>query len=383
MRRMMLLALVGWLGFASAARAGDPLLPDLTVSAGNFELDLDTNVDLGDVAENCASATHGIDLLRFDATTYNALGAADLEIGDPLCPDCDTSPGETCGNPDFHCSPAGGHGHAHFTNYARYELFEPGGLEPVRVGGKFGFCLEDTSCDDGISPVYDCSFQGLTAGCEDLYSRFLGCQYIDVTGLATGDYVVRVTADPEDKIAELDDTNNVSEYPFYIEGTAELAEPLPGSSLELKAKRDGTRLRLLAKAAAELTLPSPPIAPTVGGATLSLDDSASGADPETFELPAAGWKGLGRPPGAKGYRYRGAKGSACRKAKLTSERLTATCTGTLALPAAGELTLVLTSGEASEGKLYCTRFGGTEKRNDARKLKRVDAAPPDACPPAP
>jgi len=380
MRNLLPLMLLG-LGLATAARAGDPLLPDLTVSADDFLLELDANVELGDVSEGCAMATNGVDLLRFDATTYNALDAADLEIGDPQCPDCDSEPGATCGNPDFHCSPANGHGHAHFTNYARYELFTPDDLvDPVRVGGKFGFCLEDTSCEAGVTPFFDCSYQGLTAGCEDLYSRFLGCQYIDVTGLAPGDYVVRVTADPENKIAELDDTNNVSEYPVMIEGTEELEERVPGTSLQLKARRGGVQLKLLAKPADAFTLPSPPVAPTASGATLSFADSGSGSPPPTFELPAEGWKGLGRPPGAKGYRYKGGEGTDCSKAKLTASRLTVTCSGALVLPAVGELTLVFASGEPGQGKRYCARFGGTEIRNDAQKLKRVKADPPDACP---
>jgi hypothetical protein len=294
-----------------------------------------------------------------------------------MCPSCEDFPGATCGNTNFHCSPANGHGHPHFTNYARYELFDPADLvTPVRVGGKFGFCLEDTSCGAGITPFFDCSFQGLTAGCEDLYSRFLGCQYIDVTGLVPGDYVVRVTADPEAKISETDDTNNASEYPVLIEGTAELDEALPGTSLELRAKTGGTRLKLLAEAEADFTLPSPPVAPTVGGATLAFADSGRGSTPPTFELPAAGWKGLGNPPGAKGYRYRGGEGEPCSRAKLTEKRLSAVCSGALSLPAVGELTLVFTS---SETKRYCALFGGTEKRNDAEKLKRVKAAPA-ACP---
>jgi hypothetical protein len=371
--RPLLLAL---LAIPRAADAGDPGLPDLTVSAGNFELELDTNVPPGDVAEGCASATNGVDLLRFDATTHN-VGPADLSIGDPMCPSCSQFPGATCANPDFHCSPANGHGHAHFTNYARYELFHPDDLvNRLRVGGKFGFCLEDTSCEAGVTPFFDCSFQGLTAGCEDLYSRFLGCQYIEVTGLPDGDYVVRVTADPEGKIGEIDDTNNVSEYSVAVAGAQELDQALPGTALELKRKRGAIRLHLLAESDAGFELPPESLAPSVGGALLGFEDSGRGAAPAAFELPAAGWRGLGNPPGAKGYRYRGGEGDACRRAKLTASRLSVVCSGALELPAVGELTLIFTT---SETKRYCARFGGTEKRNDAEKLRRVKAAP-FACP---
>jgi len=356
------------------AGGGDP---DLVVFAENIELELDTNVDLGDVAEECARAALGVDLLRFDATTAN-VGTIDLLIGDPMCPDCDTMPEATCGNPDFHCSPAGGHGHAHFTNYARYELFEPGGLEPVRVGGKFGFCLEDTSCTPPATPFFDCSFQGLTVGCEDLYSRSLGCQYIDVTGLASGDYVLRVTADPQGKIDEGDETNNSSEYDVVIAGTEELEEAVPGTSLALRVTPGGTRMKLLFRAGATpFTLPSPPIAPPLEGATLAVADAGAGGAGQVFQLPAAGWKGLGSPPGSKGYRYKGGEGDDCSRAKLTASRFSARCRGdAVALPAAGAVDVELVSGAS---KRYCASFGGEEKRNDAAKLKRVKA-PPAPCP---
>ena len=160
---------------STGARAGTPK-PDLVAAAADFSLELDANVPLGDVAELCASAATGVDLLRFDAVTSN-LGDGDLAIGDPDCPNCATHPGEECGNPDFHCSPAGGHNHAHFSNYARYELLEEGVV--VRTGGKFGFCLEDTFCAEATEK-FTCENQGLTAGCEDLYSKFLGCQFVAV-----------------------------------------------------------------------------------------------------------------------------------------------------------------------------------------------------------
>jgi hypothetical protein len=209
----------------------------------------------------------------------------------------------------------------------------------------------------------------VTAGCEDLYSSFLGCQYVEVTGLAPGDYTLRVTADPEGKIPEEDETNNSATYPVTIEGTEEPDVALPGTSLELRARDGGTRVEFLAKSDGGFSLPSPPIAPTFGGATLVVGDGVGG---QTFDLPADGWKGLGKPPGARGYRYKGGKSAVCRKARLTPSRVTATCTGSgVGLPASGDVEIDLVSGGARH---YCATFGGTEKRNDAERLKRVDAA---------
>jgi hypothetical protein len=373
-RRSALLALA--LAAAAGPARGGAGLPDLTATAGDIGLDLDANVELGDVAELCARATNGVDLLRFDATTRN-VGSADLVVGDPMCPDCDAEPGAVCDNPDFeyHCSPAGGHGHPHLTDYARYELFDPSDpVDPVRTGGKFGFCLEDTSCTPPAEPFFDCGYQGLTAGCEDLYSRFLGCQYVDVTGLAPGDYVLRVTADPRDVIPEEDETNNSSEYLVSIAGTEEPDVELPGTSLALRAAKGGTRVELLAKSDGAFPLPSPPIAPTVEGATLLVGDDVGAA---SFDLPAARWKALGRPPGAKGYRYAGGKADPCRKVRLTPSRVRAKCTGSgVGLPAAGAVVIELVSGGA---RRYCASFGGSERRNDPSRLRRV-GAPPAPCP---
>jgi hypothetical protein len=56
-----------------------------------------------------------------------------------------------------------------------------------------------------------------------------------------------------------------------------------------------------------------------------------------------------------------------------------TCRGvgvTIDPPFNGDAAVVFTAG----GTRYCARFGGTEIRNDAQKLKRVKAAPPVACP---
>jgi hypothetical protein len=358
------------------AGAGTPK-PDLTASAAGFELDLDTNVPLGDVEENCASGATGVDLLRFDSRTHN-VGDADLAIGDPDCPNCATHPDAECGNPAFHCSPAGGHNHAHFTNYARYELLEDGIV--VRTGGKFGFCLEDTLCEEPGSEKFTCEFQGLTAGCEDLYSKFLGCQYIDVTGLASGEYTVRVTVDPNNLIDESNNTNNSTEYPVTIEGTEEATVELPGTSLEIKARGNGTqRVSLLAKAAGTpFGMPSPPVAPTVGGAILVVNDVAGGGE-TVIALPASGWKALGRPAGAKGFRFRGGKNDACSSVKLTPDRVKATCKVTdFELPATGSgVSIELLIGQEETMKRYCTLFGGTETQNDAQKLRRAGA--PVAC----
>ncbi|MGQ0835028.1 MAG: lysyl oxidase family protein [Gammaproteobacteria bacterium] len=169
----------------------------------------------GDVAEGCAERTSGVDLLRFGVRANN-VGNADLTLGDPECPDCASNPLAACGNPNFMCSPSSGHNHPHYGNYARYELLDANG-QSVIVGHKQGFCLLDSVC---ANPRYTCSFQGISAGCADVYGSDLGCQYLDVTGVPPAQYQLRVTIDPFGRIAELSDSNNVVSVAVTIPGDA-------------------------------------------------------------------------------------------------------------------------------------------------------------------
>ena len=192
-------------------------LPDLVPQIVDVSVAFNTTVASGDVVEGCAEATSGIDLLRFGAYSRN-LGTADFTLGDPLCPTpCDQHPLELCGDPEFVCSPAAGHNHAHYNNYARYDLLDATG-QTIVVGHKQGYCLRDTDC---AAPVYTCTNQGITAGCSDLYGANLGCQYLDITGVPSGTYTLRVTIDPFGRIPELAEANNVAQQSVTI------TRPLP------------------------------------------------------------------------------------------------------------------------------------------------------------
>jgi hypothetical protein len=48
----------------------------------------------------------------------------------------------------------------------------------------------DLACPSGIPAKYGCSNMGITAGCGDIYSRGLDCQWIDITDVPTGDYIL-------------------------------------------------------------------------------------------------------------------------------------------------------------------------------------------------
>jgi hypothetical protein len=187
-------------------------LPDLMPAVSNVSVSFGATVAAGDVAEGCAEATSGVDLLRFAVASRNA-GTADLVLGATECPSpCSAHPLEVCGNPEFICSPAAGHNHAHYSGFARYELLDEAGQAFI-VGHKQGFCLQDQGC---ATPVYSCEFQGISAGCEDVYNATLGCQYLDVTGVPSGSYTLRVTLDPFNRLPELDEVNNVVTLPVVV-----------------------------------------------------------------------------------------------------------------------------------------------------------------------
>ncbi|HET6403822.1 MAG TPA: lysyl oxidase family protein [Candidatus Thermoplasmatota archaeon] len=158
-------------------------------------------------------------LLRFRFTTPN-VGVADLVVGRP-----DTNYFEwgSC------------HGHWHFKEYADYRLWEPAQfaqyealrlanpgvqaheileahpeLKPVR-GDKRGFCVIDIIryAPAGLLPKYQsCNFQGISVGWADEYYFTLSGQYIDVTGLPSGNYVLEAEVNSEQLYEESNYDNN-------------------------------------------------------------------------------------------------------------------------------------------------------------------------------
>ena len=137
------------------------------------------------VVEGCVSGTGKRKLMRFDVQTPN-IGAADLYLGSPI------------NNPLFVFSPC--HGHYHLLGYALYDLLNVNGTPVVVnghnvVGHKQAFCLLDSVQINPSAgpPKYTCSNQGISAGWSDVYDASLDCQWIDVTGVQPGNYLLRVT----------------------------------------------------------------------------------------------------------------------------------------------------------------------------------------------
>ncbi|MEA3190270.1 MAG: serine protease [Thermoplasmata archaeon] len=214
--------------------ADAPHCPDLIVDPVSLAstVRLDTRAFAADhcaVAENSTAAGTRT-LLRFDFVSPN-IGLGDLEVGRPA------------DHPEWFewgtC-----HGHWHFSEYADYRLWDPAGyaawqavraahpgmppaavlaaypelLEHMVAGHKQGFCIIDflpwgSPVAGTVNPRqfrYCSEGQGITSFWADKYSLFLDGQWVDVTGLAPGPYVLEAEVNPERLYVESDYANNAA-----------------------------------------------------------------------------------------------------------------------------------------------------------------------------
>lgn len=186
-------------------------MPDLTIDADRLASSMFIVNKQNFKATSCAVQEEccGVGrrrLLKFEAFISN-IGDADLALGPPR-DDEDLFELSTC------------HGHYHVTGFATYELLDSDGAT-VRAGHKQAFCLMDFTRTTGTGPgVYTCSNQGIQAGWADVYGSYLDCQWIDITDVPPGQYLLRVTinANPDlsPKLTESDYTNNTAEVSVTI-----------------------------------------------------------------------------------------------------------------------------------------------------------------------
>lgn len=148
--------------------------------------------------ENCVRGVGLRKVLRFGTTIAN-IGNADMVVGVP-----------SHENPLWEYDEC--HSHFHFEAYADYQLYDVAAdMMLTDIGHKNGFCVLDIGVYEGRATSctgYNCSNQGISAGCYDRYSPGLQCQWIDVTGLPDGDYDVTVETNGERLLTETNYGNN-------------------------------------------------------------------------------------------------------------------------------------------------------------------------------
>jgi len=172
--------------------------PDLTIDPQRFVSQMEI-VDRFFDADSCAFIEGSVGgtgyrrILRFDTVVINA-GDGDLVVGDrsdPANPYHDFFVFSQC------------HQHYHIHDFSTYSLLK-GDRSLVVTGHKQGFCFTDSlRYGGGKSDGFSCSYQGITSGWGDWYYKQLTGQWIDITGVPEGDYIVRVT---------------INDFPIFSEG---------------------------------------------------------------------------------------------------------------------------------------------------------------------
>lgn len=155
--------------------------PDLTIVQSQFLSSLsigNVTASAGDcrVVENCLTGYGTRRVINFDTYIKN-IGNLDYYIGGPS-----SHPGQFTTN---NC-----HGHAHYEGYAEYRLYRSNGTI-IPIGFKNGFCVLDyDGCPDGGTAKFTCSNMGISKQCGDIYHSGLDCQWVDITDVDTGNYVL-------------------------------------------------------------------------------------------------------------------------------------------------------------------------------------------------
>ncbi|MFM7814637.1 MAG: lysyl oxidase family protein [Flavobacteriales bacterium] len=165
----------------------DGIGPDLAIMGDVvFNTLYNTTINSTDaclVNEGCLQGLGSRQILRFSTHIKN-IGNQDYFIGVPAANSAQFEWDEC-------------HNHYHYEGYAEYLLFDSEGNPMPQIGFKNGFCVLDLECSGGGVAKYGCGNMGITAGCGDIYSSGLACQWIDITDVPDGDYflVVRTNWD--------------------------------------------------------------------------------------------------------------------------------------------------------------------------------------------
>ena len=206
--------------------------PDLTIDPQRFTSQMEI-VDRYFDSASCAIQEGVVGgagyrrILRFDTVVING-GDGDLVVGNRSDPN----------NPYaawFVFAPC--HGHYHIRDFSVYELLNTDG-SLVLASTKGGFCFEDSfKFSGGKSAGYDCENQGITSGWGDWYYKQLTGQWIDITGIPEGDYIVRTRVNISGAFSE-----GTNHYPNSVETPIHIPSPRKKVAIEYRLRSWTTNL---------------------------------------------------------------------------------------------------------------------------------------------
>ena len=183
-------------------------------------------------------------LLRFDGYVHNAgAGAVAVRGSDRTGALMDTTTqlvDQTAGAPQERPMPAAtrvlwepedSHFHWHLRSAARYSLWDQNGAAQIGAAEKVGFCLLDSDpvtaewgeerftseCQKFNALAADVTM-GVSPGFRDVYSASTAFQWVDISDVAPGNYLLRSEVDPDDVIDESDEANTPANVPVTIPG---------------------------------------------------------------------------------------------------------------------------------------------------------------------
>ncbi|XP_055699562.1 lysyl oxidase homolog 3 [Phlebotomus papatasi] len=110
--------------------------------------------------------------------------------------------------------------HMHYHSMEVFATFDviDGKGNKIAEGHKASFCLEDNQCDEGIRATYFCANygdQGISVNCTDIYRYNIDCQWVDISEIDYGTYTLKVSVNPEFKVAEMSFDNNAATCTFF------------------------------------------------------------------------------------------------------------------------------------------------------------------------
>jgi hypothetical protein len=234
---------------AGAGSQADSLLPDLVVPAPE-ELQLDkagkrrilrfshttANIGTGPLeispdleAESCASHNE----LWFDADQYvysDGNGSGEFERGADGPPET-----RNVGCMYFHEK----HNHYHFRDFALYRLYRERTGRVAARSDKVSFCVFDLEVFPPGVPGSERFYSsrncqrsdgthGISVGWADVYRMFTPGQELNVTGRRRGRYCLVAIADPDDRLAEVNNANNVRRVRISLRPFKGVVKPLDG-----------------------------------------------------------------------------------------------------------------------------------------------------------
>lgn len=198
---------------SSSSSTGDPMgLPDIDMSLVVVQMAASVFTDTENfsesscpLSEECVGGSGDRRLLHFSTITPN-VGEGDFIVGSPNLEPEKFEWGEC-------------HGHWHFKDFAEYRLLDSK-RRVVATGHKMSFALIDLTefwKDAGPSkyPLND-GTQGISLGWADVYHWGLDCQWVDITGVPPGDYLLEVSINPAQVVEELSYDNNIALIPVTI-----------------------------------------------------------------------------------------------------------------------------------------------------------------------